>query len=745
MRARAACVVLVVITAITTDALAAGTPARPGTPTTATPTETRMAVAFDVPSAQTPEFLCVVTAIPCPASGGCEPQFTITSLTASGVLARASEDAAYHFDGAKISPKHDLAIQNLARTPSGLCSGAHDLCRPELRVPEPGVEQYVTCGRNDLPTASKRVAFVHLRFDSGGSGAGVKWIKLSGTAATVSLNAVVHSRFTFVRAIGGDYAESADAAIGTEERVNVTLHPRCEAYTVRLPPRSPSVRIKTEEAASDDEQGVGVQLSIGDTKRRCDPGTSSGNAFVAMVPYRANGEEKAIRVYAANELGTDTSEFEAAWSSATPPRPIQLGYREVSLTWRRHCFMGDPPHGAEELRTEVKDGNRTLATTTCPEATVVGAGTSCEIEAEGTEEDEDGDARPTCRYRCRAPDTMPAFALPSPVRFARHVGKGDARQVVATWSDALEYAGQELTSYEAPADRSVVVRLGDRTQWRKRDGDVRRAIELGLGGRTKRIELDDDPANGPPWFKIASPGIECADPVRMQIDGTREYWPHTLTTQAGILVLDDPKSYRRETRFGATVGLAVGGALRTRDYARGGRATMDVFPSRPEPMAGAQIWLEDYFDWGHVGANEFAAEYHLGRIGYRGVSLSSREGGEPERLNQVWYQRFSVKAKRTWWMTPQMHLGAGVGGGFGTPLWSRNRDVVGRYNWFAAIEPYYRRLSPHQPTLAVEVGLEVRIGESRRYFETDFHGDPVLAPLRSVDVALELRLRLGGK
>lgn len=692
-----------------------------------------MAVALDVTTSQTPEFLCVVTALPCQ-TGGCTSQLAVSTLTAKGVLTRKSTTKPYRFDKEAIKDVHGLAFQNLKRAKDELCSEQHDLCQPELTIPvDPGAnDQYITCGANDQPTGSQRVAFVHLRFETPASGAAVKSIKLTGNAATVTLNAAVTSKYVFARVVGGDFAELPDAAIGTAERVNVTLHPRCDAYAVQLPPRAPTVRVGKEKSHAS------VALATSGGKTTCHSGPAIGSAFTVMIPYRDDGKEKTIRVTAQTIDKAQDSEFEASWTSPAPPRPILLGYREVSLQWRRHCLMAAPPEGAEALQAKrIRDDveHSVEATTTCPQIALVAAGTSCVLDDKSATSPEPA----VCSYRCRAPSTIPAFTLPSPVRFSRWLGKGNDSRIVATWTDSLDYAGQELSSYEDAATRSLIVRLRNRAHWKSTDGDVRRGVQIDIGGIPRRIDLDEQTKKPPLWFKLNARGLECADPVRVSIDGTREYWPQVMTTQAGIIVLDDPKTYRRQRRFGGAVGAQVGGPLRVRDFAQNGAAGYG-WPDRPEPMLGAQVWLENYSEWCGAGAFELSGDYHVGRMGYRGVTLL----GAPDENHPIWYQRFEGKLKHTWWRSPQFHWGIGVGGGFGTPLWSEQRDVVGDYNGFLAFEPYVRFRSPYQTNLAIEVALAARLGEKRWYFHTDFLGDSTLYPMRSFDLAIEIRLRFGG-
>lgn len=207
----------------------------------------------------------------------------------------------------------------------------------------------------------------------------------------------------------------------------------------------------------------------------------------------------------------------------------------------------------------------------------------------------------------------------------------------------------------------------------------------------------------------------------MHVDGTREYLLKTLATRSGVLVLDKPRSYRDELRPGSAFGLALG-------------------PGHLTPWLSGQLAFEKYLDWLVPGAWELGIDYHIGRLNYLGVTPPTLGNVES---STVWYHRFAAKAKYTWWRWADVHLGIGVGVGVGVPVLHRDQQVVGGEDWSFAVEPFVRFRSLLRSNTWVEVGVDIRMGEDRWDFTTDFHGQPLRLPSRSIDGSLEFRLRLG--
>jgi hypothetical protein len=224
--------------------------------------------------------------------------------------------------------------------------------------------------------------------------------------------------------------------------------------------------------------------------------------------------------------------------------------------------------------------------------------------------------------------------------------------------------------------------------------------------------------------------------VRVQVDSNRQYFLHTLPTTSGILRLERPYEYRHDKRFPVKVGVALGLPLRTRRYS-------SDWNYRAEPMFVAGVGVEDYLDDDRVvGAWELAIDYHLGRMGYRGVGLQADQGGNPNRLTFVWYHRVAAKLGYTWWGWQRVHLGGAFGGGVGRSLWLRDTERTDGYNSYFAFEAWVR-YTPGKKTW-IELAPELRTGEKRVYFETDFAGQPERIEIPSLDLSLELRVRFGG-
>lgn len=363
----------------------------------------RMAVALDVPNDLTPEVVCVATSNPCKGSGCPPSQLELGTLVSRHVLVGgdSAHKKPYRFDKDTITAdtmqaymfswlrfleqlwrgqQLDPAFHALERPLTSKCAEAHKMCLPELEIPydsaNPAQEQYLTCSKTELlsktlPADSKRVVFLHVAFESAGTGAGVSSVALYGTVATITLNSKPASTRVVARVIGGDYAESL--AIGTVERINLKLYPRCQSYSVLLPPRAPSVGLKRDGKDA-------VELEIGDGKpQACDAEANSGNAFTAMLPYRDDGKKKKIRVFAETDRSGDTTEFEASWSTPAPPRPVQLAYREIAIAWRVHCLMAKLSGDAVALDARKVEDGALVATASCPRITLVGAGSDCTL------------------------------------------------------------------------------------------------------------------------------------------------------------------------------------------------------------------------------------------------------------------------------------------------------------------------------------------------------------------------------
>jgi len=649
----------------------------------------RLAVAFDIAEDQSPEYVCFVTSTPCGNDPSCSGERELEPMIGK-VLKRLERDATssrFVFDAATITNDQKItlgpAIHALKRHTSVACAGEHEQCQPEIVRPvdprKPDKHHYMQCGQNDLPTGSSRVAFVDIAFDSDASGAGVKLVRLTGTVATVYFNAPITSSYLFGRVLGGDYVDSREAAIGTRERLNLTLHPRCLPYAVQLPPRAPSVRI----------QPNGVHFQIGGRDTACDAGDPGGarSSFTAMIPYRDDQREKMITVLTSSDLSNATGELEAAWVTAAPPRPVQLGYRSTSVVWTRHCLM---PRSDEDADGETASPGQ-LPIGSCPDVALVAAGSQCTL-------DRQTDA--ACHYICRAPQTMPAFALPSPVVFSRRLHKqAPGESAVESWNDELRYSGQILASYVAADLRQLQVVYGDPQDWRSVPGDRIEAIEF----VTPRLEKRRIAKGGE---RVSIPGVRCNESIVYRVVGSRSYAASEQQIASGRIVLRPPGEMAESLRFGWFLGGGIDTSLESKTLPFSSMGGFVSLAMRTE------LW----------GVRLVFAEPGIGvRLTFRPHEIAASQIGGQKRESWIWYNQGIASIALGAAFEPgnyDMRFGVALSAALGNPVWKENNVLIGRYD-FTYQPSLFARLHIRSWSM---VALEAHVGMTidERVYKHDF-------------------------
>lgn len=650
----------------------------------------KLIVTLDTPHESTPELFCIVGEQECKRPKDC------SSLSAiKGAMSLDGDAITFDVEALAPHPGHAplhqalraLSLQSPSRHDKGQRCGE---CRPEVtRIDYMGTPDelrgYVTCTKNRRTTNSDRVAVTFLRFHKDNVPAPVKELELLGDHVTVHFSEEVDlDDYEFLFTIGGDYLPDT-LGLGTKERMVLPLHPRCTSSTIALPGRARELAAETLAVTLDGQPMDGCVAAGPDS-------------VSAWLPYRSSGEVKTLRL--AYTSPTTSVVYEAPWTERTPPELLKAHHRQLELSWRKDCLVGALP------ASPGPDWDRA-----CPQATLPAVGARCALLPSSDTH---------CRYRCTATGGMPAFALPTPVRFDRygHFIDHEIRKAYS-WSDTLRYSGQELTSFLAPSDRKIVVDLPAPEVWRSRRGNEIDRVEIRSSSGARRIvTIRNDP---PPWTILSVPNASCAERFTVKVIGARTF--HRTDqglSEVGNLVLDSPRRYQDLFHWAVVLG---GGALlplNQRVYQT--ERNQEVFGS-----AGAGFEL--YLDWPVPGAAELTFLYEPTRTAYGVVRLPTDRG---DRLARVPYHRILGELAWTvWGRNREWQLGLMGGGGVGGPMLG-DSEKVGSLRSFV-FAGALGRVKPWGLNTWIEVNAGARWGEGHQFFGTDddgelipetFHGEP---------------------
>ncbi len=677
----------------------------------------QLVMSLDVRPSDAPQFLCVVSSMrSCPkgalqSDGNLKPgakcdTYELSQLQSLGVLGswsqRSTEFAAV--DSARsilqTHPALSKALDLLAKPVSNFCAGKHGTCRPAIhlaayrdaKLAAPSEEDKkkdqgrIICGE-DLANNSGLVAIVSLSYHQVADSSSVERVVVDGTHATLLLKHELDANnFSFSQVLGGDYEYTPQSAVGTRERVEIPLVRRCKLAEVQLPRHVSQLDTDVvtidllrpvDERTTQRMQKEKVELA------RCHANIREG-VFAIQIPYETAPGLKSLRI------GT-TPRFEATWTEAMPELPLQFAHRSFDFHWRRDCGPdvwpeAPPPNAAWNQR--------------CPRALV--EGTTCKLAPSTNPSDH-------CSYTCEAHESAYPIALPSDVRLervrARKVGRNVVEEVLYAWSDRVTASGQTLISSAPASDRKLVVDMLSPSNWRPYGGDIVETIRIVYGDGTT-ADVRPSERN---WVSVRAPENACDGSVRVAVLGTRRYEERNRDTPGGRLTLDSPKDFRAL----AHGYLVVGGAAQLTS----GR---DAFtPVRAELLATLGPSLEIYWPKRTLTLS-LSGLGHLSRLSYGELHpLSERRGAE---LDKVWFMRLDGTASIVWWAQRRLHVGVGLGGGGGFPTNSSDRDRVGTIR-YALFEVFMRfRIGVSQRW--VEGAFGVRAGEERRFWETDFTGEP---------------------
>jgi hypothetical protein len=559
-------------------------------------------------------------------------------------------------------------------------------CTPEVTLIEPmgtpdALHGYATCARNGRPTSSDRVAVAFLRFHKHNVPAPVSNLELLGDHVTVYFSKPVDiDDYEFLISLGGDYLGHT-VGLGTKERMVLPLHPRCTSSTLALPPGAETLAAEALSATLDGEPVNGC-IATG------------AKSVSAWLPHGSLGDQRTLRLAYASPTASVT--YEARWTGRAPPEVLEARHRQLELSWRKDCLVGTLP---------AKAGAGAAWNDSCPQASLPVAGAACEL-LDSTEE--------RCRYRCAVASGMPAFALPTPVRFDRYgLWSGTAEPEVRhaySWEDTLRYSGQELTSFLAPADRKIVVELPDPAAWRSHPGTEIDHVELrSSSGITRTIGIRADP---PHWAIVSVPNATCSERFTVSVVGARTFdRVDQGLSKTGNLVLDSPRRYRDLFHWVVVVG---GGSLLPRNKVY--RTNRDG-----EPYGSVGAGFELYFDRPLPGSFDVTFLYEPTRTAYGIIQLP---GGRGSRLGKVPYHRALAELAVTrWGRNREWQLGAMSGGGFGGPL-AGDKEKVGTLRAFV-FAGVLGRIKPSRWNVWIEVNAGARYGEKHQFFGTDDDGKPL--------------------
>jgi hypothetical protein len=732
-----------------------------------------LVVALDVPEARTPDWLCVVTKISCKQANNC----------GAGELSRiepALEERVPLRYGVRVDPDPrglDAALigalRALRRPPSRdhLCSNEdYGACNPEIDLrqfkktePEPSgkLAGRMTCTSRlgaelassgpkvasrtaldpgDLATPSftgRRVAVIGLTFggDPRAPVSGIQQIKLVGTTASIIFErALPTSIITFVQVLGGDYAASGFSAIGTNENVVVKLHPRCSPYLIDSPAHTVPVALvsihstslvasaRRASAYQRDPATLEPEMrELADPRNgmHCVPSHPTSRTLAVEIPY-ISGEEKKLTVVYGTKPRPTTSEV--SWTEPLPTGTPKLGVRSIQFSWQR-------PIGclADRWRVSAPDVEQGEWSPSCPRATISNSTTCRVISPEPASYQEE---LPACEYRCDIRDELDTLPIPLAVQFDRiRTDPGHRRpEIVYSWRDTVEFAGQTLTSMVGSADRRVMLEFDDPYAWIDQLGDAFDGIRVVTGNASDQLDMTSrGPQQIPPrWVSLSTPGRTCGDRIRLAIFGTRHYDEQTFEVKRGRIVLSGPAAYGRKNM---------------RPYfLAGGGATYRDFPREAAP--NVQIGVGVQRDLGGPLSLDVELGGQLTRTFYQGVELTPFRMA---RLSSVPYIRFDLRAGLELALSRRWNLGALFGGGLGTPFWFAHHHAVGtiRFSTVTEAQLAFTMFPKHIPTRAwLILGVGVRLFEEHMDYTTDFLGSPTPNLGRDSQSYILLRLRV---
>lgn len=687
------------------------------------PTRAKIVVALDVPGNEIPQYVCVLAQ-----GGGCDAKdcrflpllkdhFDITGNTATvkpGVKPAAD-----------LPPALQSAMRAMGRAES--CSKPDARCSPSIELHErddgnPSFFGNLNCTYNRRATGSDRVAVLSLDYPGRTVAVGVSSLELLGSELTVQL---LYDRdpddAAFFVGIGGDYASNA-TSLATRERAELTLVPRCALYPIELPPRS----------STPNEM---LSIKIGGTEIGTCPAPDA-KGIAVRIPSKPPTTTATLEVTVQPASGQELEKYESSWTTPLPPRPLSLKARVVGLEWSRHCLTGAIPEVAKS--TSAATPAPLTWTALCPRAELKVAGTVCVVEAS---------ERAVCRYRCTVPPSMPAFGLPTTVRFTREgdqvsrssSGERTEHVEMFAWDDTLTYAGQRLDSFVPAAERGVIVAYGNSTAWIGTSRWPLEVLEISRPGAPPHsISLKS--GMRPNWELVASPHAACGDIFDIKVRGWRHFDAKPVVrAKSGNLEITTPNDF---ASILDDLSIVQGiGFVFPQIPAGGGEPIL-----QPIGMTFTTKHLLGY----RPGAWEGSVFYELTRTHY--TALHPRISAEEDRHEAAYYQRLTGELSRMFscfWGRCADHFLAGltVGGGLGGPLLPETRKV-GVTPPFA-LAGIVLRWRPSERWSADLVTV-FRFGEKLRWFgfentehtvDQTFIGEPLVTSAAAVHLGFLLRIR----
>jgi hypothetical protein len=707
----------------------------------------RLIVSLDVPADQAPEYLCIVSeSRSCPEGSedsngqliheaGCATR-ELSDLQDVGSLPAdlslgdvaigtpARQTMVRHYDNRPetVGLDADLigALQSVSRSASSRCDEMHEGCTPKVRLSAFAKSGRIICGRDGAvaPSAHNgRVAILALSYHEGESRSGVQKVELRGTSATLFLQQeLVASNFAFAQVIGGDYAFSSTTSIGTNERIIVELHPRCTLFGAELPRHALTAPL-VKASISLDEWGKNPAFV---NMATCAPNVRR-NTLPISIPYLEGPGTK--RLVVSTGIDQDPLVLEATWSSALPPKLLGLAHRRFEFVWRRDCLSGTWPASERSSR----DASWSFR---CPRASVEGLPGCIIMDQPNTA---------ICKYRCEVPDSSPALTLPLNVQFDRIRAQGAQDQVVYGWQDIISFAGQELRSFVAPADRAVALEFADPKAWQDRSGDTLDGVRITApGGSFENVDLTSQGGREllPPWIVVSAPHITCSSRLRVAISGASTYGERAVAVAGGRVVLDDPYSFRPHWHPRFLIG---GGTLGVPSA----RSAVPFVPRHSEPYVtvggAAEMYIDDY-----PASVEFRVLFDITKTSFFENCLNTKCLQDSSTHGRAWYTRSNFGASFFWWVSRRLHVGAGGALGIGVPLFDEDDAKVGAFQLSVVTE-----LLDVQARLGGNAWLDVAVGvrwgeEHNYYFRADlFAGSPPpLESVRYISPFVTARIRL---
>ncbi len=499
-----------------------------------------------------------------------------------------------------------------------------------------------------------------------------------------------------IELIGGSYADRKYLyPVVPGQIVQLPLFSRCGKHEVQLMPMKTMIGkapVKVEAEFREADQSV----------FKCAAEVDKRGRFDMFLPYRSD-EKKSIAVTAGEKGDRNLAVYEAQWFENVPPKSFSTRMTKLSFAWRRHCLYPKGENRGKRPNRQAKDN--------CPAASLPKVGLDCKADFDHRTN--------SCRYICdvdkygRNSALSARFEIPTDVVFTRP-GTTD------TWTETLNYVGQELFGYVAPEERQLIV---DFSLW---EADDLEKLTRTVGDRIDYIEVRSPKGDlhrlkfrntGEQRVKV--PWVRCDDVLAYRIVGRRTYKEDTLLVEDGRIKLPPPEETARKVGW----VLMTGGGYNTAHHEKSekdgstfkgfGHGWIQLgFPLRPVGLKLGKVPI--WFDLVGVHAS-ITTKY------YQSVVPQTDET-DYYKKRKVLFARWILGSDLKLSLSDAVFFGLGLGYGLGHVVRAENRKEVGSVDLFFAL---WNDLTVQlTERLSLIFVLRLHIDEETRYWQTDYFGTP---------------------